>query len=451
MANCKKCGTALPPVTFGELSDLCATCRAQEVAPRKQSIASALPRLAATSITWPLATVVLIGISVSVFAAMVKTGVSAIQPTSAELLRWGADYGPYTLASQYFRLVTSAFVHIGFLHLAVNMISLWILGRMVEKLFGAVITFAVYLLTAVGAALLTLSWDPMRVSAGASGAIFGLDGVLIAVLYYGKLELDSGLVRRALGWVVKIALLNLLYGLRGNTDNMAHLGGLVTGLLAGIFLAHTFVSPAQDRFLRQARILATTALALLIVLVPVKHAKAYAVELWAGQTALERDDYNAAIIHLQKYILAKPNDGRGHAELGYAFQMAERVEDAESEYQRALALEPDMPWVQLNLAGIYWDQHNAEQAVVLYRAGIAGGRPGAEEYSSYGAALLSLHRYSEAADALQHALALDEKDPSVHELLAEAYDGLHKLKEAKLQRQRASELESAPRQSVPRP
>src|SRR5215813_14433407 len=101
-----------------------------------------------------------------VFIAMTARGASPILPETDDLLRWGADYGPYTLGGQYWRMVSSSFLHIGILHLAVNMWCLLRLGRMLEKLVGAWIVAGVYLLTGVGAALLSLSWNPMRVSAG---------------------------------------------------------------------------------------------------------------------------------------------------------------------------------------------------------------------------------------------------------------------------------------------
>lgn len=441
MANCKKCGAELPSATFGELSDYCSECKPVAVATRRQSLTDALPRLAQTTLAWPLATSVLIAISVGVFAAMVATGVSPIAPTSVQLVRWGADFGPYSLGGQYWRLVTSAFVHVGFLHLGVNMVSLWILGRMVEKLFGVIITIGLYLVTAVGAALLTLSWDPMRVSAGASGAIFGLDGVLISVLYFGRLGLAPELTRQVLGWVVKIAVINLIYGLGGHIDNMAHLGGLVTGLLAGVFLARTFSSPLEDRFSSQTRILTATALVLLLLVVPVKRAKAYTVELMQGESALERHDYETAIPHLQKYISLKPDDSRGHAALGYAFQATRRYDDAVPEYQRALALSHDTPWVELNLANIYTFQHKPTEAVTLYKKSIARAKPQAVDYRWYGAALLALQNYADAETQLKQSISLDKNDPVAHELLADVYDKLGKVNEAKAERQSAAELE----------
>ena len=280
----------------------------------------------------------------------------------------------------------------------------------------------------------------MRLSVGASGAIFGLDGVLISVLYFGKLGLDKDLVRRALSWVVKIALLNLLYGLRGNVDNMAHLGGLCTGLLAGVFLARTFSSQEQERLSQQTRVLAATALVLLLIVIPVKRAKAYAIELQEGEIALEHEDYKAAITHLEKYLSARPDDANGHAALGSAFQSSLRFDDAVREYQRSLALEPDTGWVELNLANIYSYRQKPAEAVALYKKCIAKAKGGATDHRWYGAALYDLKDYAGAQDQVRVSIAINEKDPAAHELMADIYDKLGKTKEAKGERRLAAEL-----------
>lgn len=440
MANCKKCGAALPSATFGELSDYCSVCRTSEVRPPRRRLIDEIPKLATTSLTWPLATVLLMAINIAVFAAVTASGISAFSPSSEGLLRWGANYGPVTLGGQYWRLITSEFLHGGFLHLAFNMVSLWILGRMVEKLFGPLITCGLYVATAAGASLLSLSWDPMRLSVGASGAIFGMAGVLISTLYYGKLGMEPEGRRWVLGWVVKIALLNLFYGLRGNVDNMAHLGGLVTGLLASIFLARTFSSPAPDRISHQARILAATALALALVVIPVRRAKVYAIELEQGESAVRGKDFTSAILHLQKYISLKPNDAYGHAMLGVALQNAKRTSDAVSEYQRSLALDPDAAWVEINLADIYFFQHKPAEAVALYKKSISPAEASALEYRLYGEALYDLQNYSDAEGVLRRSVAMDGKNPVAHELLADVYQKLGKTKESKQERQLASDL-----------
>ncbi|HLK07341.1 MAG TPA: rhomboid family intramembrane serine protease, partial [Candidatus Angelobacter sp.] len=179
----------------------------------------------------PIATIALLAINIGIFAIMVASGISWITPQTDQVLRWGADYGPYTLSGQYWRLITSMFLHFGIIHILGNMWCLWSLGQLAEELLDSLSVVALYLVTGVGASLLSLSWDPIRVSAGASGAIFGIAGALISVLYFGQLGLQPASVRKLLGYVVRFAFLNLIFGLQGHIDNMAHLGGLVSGLL----------------------------------------------------------------------------------------------------------------------------------------------------------------------------------------------------------------------------
>ena len=272
------------------------------------------------------------------------------------------------------------FLHFGIIHLFGNMWCLWSLGRLAEKLLGSIALLGLYFLTGIGAALLSLNWDPMRVSAGASGAIFGIAGALISVLHFGQLGLPGEGVRKLLQYVVRFALLNLLFGLQGHIDNMAHLGGLVTGLLIGFFFARTFNAPPEERPARRRMILAISAVVLLALFVPVARAKQYAVELGKGEADLDHNNPNAAIAHFQKYVAARPEDARGHALLGSAFQEARRFDEAIQEFERGLAIEPDSPYIQVNLAEIYAYQKKTDKALALFRRGIPGIEPDAVRF-----------------------------------------------------------------------
>src|SRR5258708_17971284 len=108
----------------------------------------------------------------------------------SELLRkWGGNYGFLTLSGQYWRVITSLFLHLTMLHLTINMLFRWGLGMQLDRLFGRAKTFAIYLLTGVAASLVSLGWHPTGNSVGSSGAIYGLAGVLIALLGFAKLNL----------------------------------------------------------------------------------------------------------------------------------------------------------------------------------------------------------------------------------------------------------------------
>jgi rhomboid protease GluP len=186
------------------------------------------------------ATYTLVGINCAVYLAMVIRGVSPSSPSVLDLVHWGANFGGYVLAGQWWRLLTAAFVHVGILHLATNMWCLWNLGLLGEPLLGPMGVVAVYVLTGVAGNLLSTAVHPQIVGAGASGAVFGLAGVLILLLKARLLPVAPEEVRRLRKSVIYFALLNFLIGgtsmvLRTSIqiDNMAHLGGFLCGLALG--------------------------------------------------------------------------------------------------------------------------------------------------------------------------------------------------------------------------
>ena len=182
------------------------------------------------------ATVVLIAVNVLVFLMMVLQGVPVFNPTADSVLRWGADYGPLTLHGQWWRMVVSTFLHFGLIHLLFNMFVLFNIGLFLESLAGRVPFVALYLVCGLGGSAASLAWHPSIVSAGASGAIFGLYGALLGFLvrHRGSIPAES-LTSLRKGALTFIGY-NLLYGLRPGVDMAAHLGGLATGFVLGLFL-----------------------------------------------------------------------------------------------------------------------------------------------------------------------------------------------------------------------
>jgi rhomboid protease GluP len=179
-----------------------------------------------------LATPLLLDLNLLLFGLMVFSGVSASDPTGRDLVQWGSNVSGLTLNGEPWRLLTSLFVHAGLTHLLMNIFSLWLLGLLVEDRVGPLRLALVYLASGVGGSLASLWWHFEGVnSVGASGAIFGLYGFLLALLVSKKLVLNKSDRRAMLGLVLYLVLSNLLSGLTGNIDNAAHLGGLLTGLL----------------------------------------------------------------------------------------------------------------------------------------------------------------------------------------------------------------------------
>ena len=444
MANCRQCGAKLPSFTFGEASPYCKTCQSQLPPESRPQKVDALPVQSGLANKVTPATFALLGINIAVFIVMVASGVSIVDPDTQQVLHWGADYGPYTLGGQYWRLITSMFVHFGIIHIFGNMWCLWSLGRLAERLLGSLSVVGIYLLTGVGASLSSLSWDPMRVSAGASGAIFGIAGALITTLYYGKHNLPPESVRRLLGYVVRFSILNLLFGLKAHVDNMAHLGGLVTGLLIGLFLARTFTSSVEEQSTQRRTIMAVSALVVLVLCVPIAKAKSYAVEYGKGQLAFHRKDYPATVEHMQKYTTERPDDDYAHAVLGASFQALGRMDDAVREYEHGLAINPDYDYIQINLAEIYLLQHHPEKAVPLFRKAITAMDDDAEAMFSYGDALTQMGNFAEAEAALRKSIALDGKFRASHKLLSEVLKSENKTAESRKEQQLADALPEEP-------
>ena len=178
-----------------------------------------------------LATPLLVYSNVLVFIAMVLAGLSPLHPLAQSLLRWGGNYRPAVLAGEWWRLLTYMFVHGGAMHLFMNMFALLYIGMFLEPLMGKFRFASAYLLTGVCAGLMSITFHPSGVGVGASGAIFGMYGVFLSMLTTSHLQktLRKTLLRSILFFIV----FNLMTGLQGNTDNAAHIGGLLSGIITG--------------------------------------------------------------------------------------------------------------------------------------------------------------------------------------------------------------------------
>jgi len=127
-------------------------------------------------------TPVLLGLNVAVFGLMLAGGIHPMAPTIDSLVQWGANYGPKTTNGEWWRMFTAMFLHIGILHLLFNMVALWNIGSFMERVLGPVGFVVLYLLAGLLGSVASVVWNPFVVSAGASGAIFGLYGGLLAFL-----------------------------------------------------------------------------------------------------------------------------------------------------------------------------------------------------------------------------------------------------------------------------
>jgi len=244
MADCISCGRNVPQMN--DPQNICPECRAA-IASRSPGQNPLPARRSVTLARMPL-TSAMIGVNVAVFLAMVLGGVSVAQPTNADLVRWGANTGGYTLYLQPWRMLTSTYVHVGIVHLLLNMWCLWNLGALAEQIFDRWTYFLAYTFCGLAGSLASVSLHPTRLGAGASGAIFGLAGALISALYLGHLPVPRRVLKPILKSLVSFAAYNLVFGaIVPVIDNTAHIGGLVSGLALGAVLAPRLTSPADER------------------------------------------------------------------------------------------------------------------------------------------------------------------------------------------------------------
>src|SRR5208337_426456 len=130
-------------------------------------------------------------------------------PTPQQAIAFGADFGPYTLSGQWWRLVTSMFVHFGILHIATNMWCLWNLGFAAERLMGRYGYLLAYFASGIAGSIASIYWHPNAAGAGASGAIFGMAGSLVTFVYLKKTPANlrfSGNMLSSLGVFILINL-----------------------------------------------------------------------------------------------------------------------------------------------------------------------------------------------------------------------------------------------------
>ena len=251
------------------------------------------------------ATYVLVAINCLVYLVMVTHHVSAFSPNLDQLMYWGADNaGSVLILGQWWRIVTAMFLHVGFLHLALNMWCLWNLGLLAEPLMGSEGVLAVYILTGAAGNLLStlynwrmhytdlvryqaewashhvagMAWDPtavFSVGAGASGAVFGIAGALIILLKSHRLPVPSLELKKLRKSVIYFAAINLVIGFSisfGTSvigsgvriDNSAHLGGVLCGLLFAAPMVPR-IGSSREQFLFRRRVATVMVVGILVL------------------------------------------------------------------------------------------------------------------------------------------------------------------------------------------
>lgn len=189
----------------------------------------------------PIITVSLIIINVIVFILMYIFGKGS--QDAFTLIKFGAFQKDLILGGEYYRLITSAFLHIGIFHLLFNCYALYVIGRQLESFLGKIKFLIIYLVSALCGSLMSMIF-PISISAGASGAIFGLLGSLLYFGYNYRVYLGTVLKSQ----IIPLILINLIFGFMvSGINNAAHIGGLIGGILITMSLGIKYKSKKYEQ------------------------------------------------------------------------------------------------------------------------------------------------------------------------------------------------------------
>jgi rhomboid protease GluP len=350
--------------------------------PRRISYAVPLSR--------PILTWVLLAAIVAMFVVETVAGGST---NTAVLVRLGAKVNPLIAAGQYWRLFTLTFLHIGLAHLFFNAYALVIIGTELERLFGSGRFLIIYLLAGLFGSLASYAFTP-NLAAGASGAIFGLIGALAAFFLLHRERLGSW-GRMRLANIVFLIVINLFFGFtQPGIDNVAHLGGLVSGFGLGWALApryelDPFTARAMDRNRLGRYWPALVVAAVLLVggtaLVTVAQRGSPRSHLLRAQDAIEREEWDVAAAELEQALNQDPDlaDASLYFYLGLARNYLEQPELAAEAYELALELDPSDAASHWNLGLTYLQLNRYAEARAEFETYLQLKPGAAEEVQPY--------------------------------------------------------------------
>ncbi len=327
-----------------------------------------------------------------------------LHTSSPILIRWGADFGPLTLAGQWWRLLTAVFLHIGVVHLVGNLWYLFNVGPIAESIWGRRTYLFLYFFSGLAGSVISLWWNPLAVSAGASGALFGITGAVLVSLRWGKLPFSPGAVRMAFISLLALVAVALFYGLTERIDNAAHVGGLAGGLIAGVGLLLAKRPNADAKSETESELNLAPAMAIVLVAILAGcgagawWSRRYVVPMERGRVLLQHNQVPAAIAELRTAV----HQGWG-----------KRSSEAHRLLAEAAARRGDFGTAQANL--LLATELNPRDA---------------DSWSTLGLLYLGTRRPREASLALQRAAELNPKSAPVRYNLAIAYLGSRQFDQA---------------------
>jgi membrane associated rhomboid family serine protease/Flp pilus assembly protein TadD len=390
-----------------------------------------------------LAVILVMGVNICIYVAMVSSTLlnnaaadvapswisTLIAMPTNTLNLWGANTTSRTILDhQYWRLIASAFVHLNALHMAVNMYVLWDFTRLVEKFYGSSKYLAIYLISAIGASIISLFFiDPSNVSTGASGAVFGTFGAMAAFLWLHRDHFSA----RFTNLYKRIFFIFFVYSVAcayvfKDMDNAAHAGGFLVGLWTALCVIPQSPNVKGWRkidFIRLAFVFCVLIAGLFIDTKFIsENPRAQAEGAYdRAVDLLQRKQYREALTYLSKAITLFPNNAAYFVDRAAANRYLEQYENALVDCKRAVQLEPQNKRALRELAAANHTLGHYQEAVDIYTRLLSIDPKSAMSYNNRAWSYDAMGKYPEAIDDCTKALQLDPSNANALDTRGVAY------------------------------
>ncbi len=344
------------------------------------------------------------------------------------LLSYGAAYRPYFEKGEYFRLVMPIFLHIGLIHLLVNNFALYILGRILERVYGYGHYILLYIGAGVASSALSMAMGP-NISAGASGSIFGIAGSLLVIGLRHQQSIPYSL-RKAFGrGILPFILINLALGLMlPIVDNWGHLGGLIGGCLITYLIQPPVVSSPSGPPSTEEPSQGIAVIPFLVVTLAFSFAVSHFLAGRQVNEVLKRADsflgqgqFDQVLRELEPLDQTKPHNERvriqkavAHLGLGNLIETRELLNDA-------LKDNPNSLFARIALAALHRKQGDSDSAERQYRLLAGPDSKNGDVRRFFADASFQIKLYEEAIRQYQQALSFNKNDALSHNNLAWLY------------------------------
>ncbi|HEY9789565.1 MAG TPA: rhomboid family intramembrane serine protease [Candidatus Obscuribacterales bacterium] len=390
-----------------------------------------------TKLTFLSASNVLIAANIGVmaFCAVKNPGMLAF-PSRQTLIEMGANYGVLTFSGESWRLLSSMFLHVGVIHLIMNLWGLRCVGPTAESLFGWRMFLLIYFFSGVIGALTSIFHSPLNVSAGASGAILGVYGSLLAFMYVHREKYSRGMLKYHAAMAVGLFTAMIVFGrFESGIDNYAHFGGFIAGGIAGLILARLDVT--EEFRAAYAIPIMLFMLVLWAGVIEENFKRRAFFDYAAGVKALNKNEYVKAVNSFTIFIEHDSTDPDAFKARAMAYSKTDQLDSAVKDYSKVLELSPQSVLAYNNRAWAECGLGKYDRAILDATTALKLDPKFAPMYDTRGYAYAQTGQTEKALSDFAAALQYAPSDAGCHYHRMKLYESLGKTADAGKDRQAA--------------